>query len=192
MPENVTSETRQSRTKAGAPQPVAPVDGQIVHADAVPFKWEGSAGSAPYVFQISEDPEFDEVIATITAGDATALTLYDTLRVDDVADRYWRVRSEKGAWSAPGHFRAASTDHVQGLIAERDERAREASREAFERHLAQEERVPVAVPEDSGVSDRMTAVVLGVIVISFLVLLVILMIFGQVTYPSEAAMPGAG
>jgi hypothetical protein len=171
-----------------APRPLAPIDGQHVDASAVPFSWSDEL-PGPYVFQLARDEQFEDVIATITAGDASSLTLYDTLDVGGDSDVFWRVRSgERGAWCAPAHFVAADMDRVRADRAEQDRLARQRSREALQQHLADEDRVPVVLPEKADLSDRGTAIILGVIVISFILLLVILMVFGQVTYPAEAVV----
>lgn len=186
MPENAT--TSSSPRTAQVPRPLAPVEGQSIDASAVPFSWSDDV-PGPYTFQLAHDEQFDDVIATITAGDATSVTLYDTLEMGGDADVFWRVRAgQRGAWSAPARFVAADMDRVRAERVEQDRLARERSRAALQAHLASEERVPVVLPEKSDLTDRGTAIILSVIVISFIVLLVVLMIFGQVTYPAEAVM----
>jgi hypothetical protein len=176
-------------TDSGAdvvPRPRYPIKGQTADAESVTFAWSETPGVGEYVLQVARDPEFEDQVALVTVGDATSVTLYSTLEAAE-SDYHWRVRAgKKGAWGPAACFRPAGAEHLRNERIAREQRAHEAAAAELRRHMENEERVPVAIPEGSDSSDRTVMIVLSVLIISFIILLVILMIFGHVTYPAEA------
>lgn len=179
--------TPSARTAAkSAPQLVSPIDGALVDAAAVPFRWSDDPGESSYVLQVAGDAQFEEVVATISVGEASGVTLYDTLLDHRDEDLFWRVRSgERGPWSEPAVFHAAGPDRLQAEREKKNRAARETARAALERHLEGEHRMPVVLPEKAD-SDRLAVTLLAAIVVSFVLLLIILFIFGHIEYPAEA------
>jgi len=185
MPDQAT-QTAEKKSTSTLPEPRHPAGGVSVDAAAVPFSWSEVPGVKEYVLQVARDGDFQDVVLTVTAGDTTNLTLYSTLEAAE-ADYHWRVRAGKKApWGPAECFRPSGEERLMSERMERERRAHvEAARE-LQSYLDSEERVPVAIPTDQEIGERGTVVVLSVIVISFILLLVLLMIFGQVTYPAEA------
>jgi hypothetical protein len=166
------------------PQPETPAEGALVDAKTVPFAWSEVPGADNYVLQVAADPNFEDVLVTLSTGPTTALTLYDTLHPHDETDLHWRVRAESARrWSPTACFRPISDRVIAEHRARREQEAA-ARAEAF----VQRETVDIHRPpeEEPLVSDRMALVVLATIVLSFLLLLAVLFVFGQVIYPPEA------
>lgn len=166
---------------------ISPDNGALVDPTAIPFSWEGN-GVDSYVLQLAWDEHFENAITTITVGDRKALTLYDSLSVDQDTPVFWRIREgHKGNWSTSGQFVAASRNSLQSEHLTRNEAARQAARERLTEHLAKDERIPYPMSKDKKMhSDTSTAIYLGAIILTFIALLVLLLIFGQISYPAEA------
>ena len=114
------------------PRPLAPLDGALVDASAVPFSWRGVSGASRYVIQVAPTPGFDRDVIDVDAGSTTSLTLYGTLpmREDDL---YWRVRAEgagEGGWSGYGRFVPTHDDAVEAFRNEQEMARAEAAKDA--------------------------------------------------------------
>lgn len=182
-----TTQARQAAEPApsqAVPHPEAPPEGALVDAQAVPFAWTEVPGASGYVLQVAADADFEDVLVSLSTGPTTALTLYDTLAARDETDLHWRVRTEQSKqWGPAACLRLVSERVIAERQAERERAAAERA-EAFVRQATADIHRP---EEDASLlSDRRTLVVLAMIVLSFLVLLVVLFMFGQVMYPPEA------
>ena len=166
---------------------ISPADGVLVDPITIPFSWEGN-GEDPFILQLAWDENFQKDITTVTVGRKNALTLYDLVTVKEDTPIYWRIREgNKGNWSSAGQFIAASPERLQAERDTSDTAAREAARERLSEYLAEDTRIPypMSMEKKSG-SDKPTAFYLGAIVLTFIALLVLLLIFGQIDYPAEA------
>lgn len=166
---------------------LSPADGVLVDPIAIPFSWEGN-GEDPFILQLAWDENFQKDITTVTVGHKNALTLYDLVTVEEDTPIFWRIRQgKKGNWSSAGRFIAASPERLQMERETSDTTAREAARERLTEYLAEDERIPypMSMEKNSG-SDKSTAFYLGAIILTFVALLVLLLIFGQIDYPAEA------
>lgn len=174
-------------TATEAPQPLAPRDGALVGVAAVPFEWSAVEDAGEYVLQIARDAAFEDVILTLSVGETTAATLHHTLDAWADEDLHWRVRGARsGEWGPAAHFHAASAARLASERAERDRLEHLRVQAALQQHLDGQHRVPVSLPDEEENVERVAVVVLGVIVLSFVILLVFLFLFGQVTFPAEA------
>lgn len=189
MPENAPAPVRASATATAsyAPRPVSPVDEEVVDALAVHFSWEPAAtDGVGYVLQVAGDADFREVLATVSVGSATALTLYDTIPADREGTLHWRVRPEgQKEWGPAASFHVLSSETRAARLAQEEEAARARAEAATRRATADIHR---HLDDDSEhvLSSRLTAAVLVAIVASFLVLILLLMLVGQVVWPAEA------
>ena len=190
MPDPATPTSGQKSAAAlPLPQPQYPTDGQTVDASEVPFAWTAVPDAGEYVLQVARDADFDDIVSTLTAGESTSMTLYSTLEAAE-QDYHWRVRSGKKAkWGPAACFRPTGAERLREAQMERERQAHAQAAAQLQAYLDNEERVPVEISPDQGVSDRTTVIVLSVLIISFILLIVILMIFGQVTYPADAVIP---
>lgn len=164
-----------------------PNNGVLVDPLAIPFSWEGT-GVDSYILQLAWDEDFQNAITTITVGQKNALTLYDLVAVNQDTPVFWRIREgRKGNWSTSGQFIAASQERLLSERNTSDTAAREAARMRLAEHLAHDERIPYPMSRDKKMdTDTSTAIYLGAIVLTFVALLVLLFIFGQIDYPAEA------
>lgn len=130
-----------SPASSEVPRPLAPLDGAVVDASAVPFSWRGVPGAAGYRLQVAASPDFAGDVLEVDAGETTALTLYGALPVRDT-EFVWRIRAEgvagEGAWSGYGRFVASHDDAVEAYRNERDLERSEAAKEAARRREAAE------------------------------------------------------
>jgi hypothetical protein len=172
---------------ATAPQPLSPVEGQVVDALAVPFAWDAPAtDGVRYVLQVASDAAFQDVVATITAGSTASVTLYQSLPQDRDATYHWRVRPDgQRQWGPAAQFQVIGQQTLAAQRAEREAAARARAAAATRRATADIHR-HLDDDNEHKVGSTYTAVVLGVIVGSFLLLILLLFLFGQVVYPAEA------
>jgi hypothetical protein len=185
MPENVSTGAPPHQ-KVAVPEPISPREGATVDVKAVAFEWSQVEGRVEYILQVARDAEFDDVVVAISAGETTAVTLYHTLDAYADTDLYWRVRAgERGSWGPAASFHAAGADRLTAERAQRERAAQAQVRATLERHLEGEHRMPVVLPDETD-SDRRIALILGLLVMSFVILIVILFMFGWITYPAEA------
>ncbi|MEP0548817.1 MAG: hypothetical protein ABJF88_17910 [Rhodothermales bacterium] len=123
------------------PRPLAPLDGAVVDASAVPFSWRGVPGATGYRLQVAASPDFAGDVLEVNAGETTALTLYGALPVRET-ELVWRVRAEgipgEAAWSGYGRFVASHDDAVEAYQNERDVERTEAAKDAARRREAAE------------------------------------------------------
>jgi hypothetical protein len=75
--------------RSASPQPVTPVNGEVV-AEQPTFRWHSVPAARSYTVQVAQDDTFRNPIATITTG-STGYTSLATLPAD--TDLYWRVRA---------------------------------------------------------------------------------------------------
>ena len=129
------------RTSSDVPRPLAPLDGAVVDASAVPFSWRGVPGATGYRLQVASSPDFTGDVLDVDAGETTALTLYGALPVRDT-EFVWRIRAEgiagEAAWSGYGRFVASHDDAVEAYQNEQDHTRAEAAKEAARRREAAE------------------------------------------------------
>jgi hypothetical protein len=126
---------------SAVPRPLAPLDGAVVDASAVPFSWRGVPGATGYRLQVAARPDFTDDVLEVDAGATTSLTLYGALPVRD-AEFAWRVRADgvgsESAWSGYGRFVASHDDAVEAYQNERDHERSSAAKEAVRRREAAE------------------------------------------------------
>ena len=158
------------------PEPIQPVAGAPVDGSAATFSWHPVPGATRYRIEIGPSPGFDEDEDTvlIDAGFSTHLTVFDMLPEEGTIF-YWRLRAGTPEgwlpWSAPQPFEASTDQHVLEY-----EAAREASRaEAEMRATRDEEAERSSPPFLSGDTPlRRQVLVLGIMLVSFVVLMVLL------------------
>lgn len=157
------------------PEPITPQAGAPVDGPAATFSWTGIAEASAYRLEIATSPAFDDVVCAIDTGASTHLTVYEMLP-EDGSMFYWRVRGRSAdgwlPWTAPQPFEASTDQHVETY-----ETARETSRAKAEARATQEEEEQQALlpPFLLGDTPRWrTALVMGVMVVSFVALIVLL------------------
>lgn len=161
-------------------------------ADAAPFAWSEVPGAENYTLQVASDEEFSDTLVNLSTGPVTELTLYQSLPSGEPRLLYWRVRAAGSKkWGPAARFHAAAAEVIEA-------KRREHAQAAAARKPApprREEHAPLYRPslEDtsgSRVGEGQIMLLLGFFLVSFIVLLVVLFVFGQVAYPGEAVLPG--
>lgn len=170
-----TAQPASDDTLANVPDLVTPGTGAPVDGSAATFSWTPVMEASTYRIEIATSPAFDDVISTIDTGASTHLTVFEMLP-EDGSMFYWRVRGRNAdgwlPWSAPQPFEASTDQHVETY-----EAARTPTPAREEAPTTQEEEEPATSlpPFLLGDTPRWrTALVMGVMIVSFVALVVFL------------------
>jgi len=182
MPETASAPAQA----VAAPHPLSPNGGERVDALTVEFSWSAVPGAEDYVLEVASDGDFKEPLVSLHTGPTTSVTLYDSLPAEQEQEVHWRVRAaDRKAWGPAGHFRALDPEALFDLEAERAAaEAPPAVHPEWEARRA-EATAALSLEDREMVNPTQVALVLGVIVVSFVLLLLVLLFMGQVTFQGE-------
>lgn len=193
MPENAPAPIQVPTSAPAVPRPQAPVEGRVVDADAAPFAWSEVPGAENYTLQVAADAEFTDTLVNLSTGPVTELTLYQSLPSGEPRLLHWRVRAAGSKkWGPAARFHAASAEVIE--VKRREHAQAEAAKKPAPQPRHEDHgpihRPPMEDTNDSRIGEGQIMLLLGFFLVSFLVLLVVLLVYGQVAYPGEATLPG--
>lgn len=165
------------------PEFVLPADGAAVDAAYATFEWTAAVTASGYRFQVSEGPDFQNLVVDASVGDTTSLTLFETFRPDGII-RFARVQvlnvDGGGAFSKAVRFRPLSDVEVERERASQRSRLRkvEAVRAPVLRIDSGDAKMQVELPpfRTGTTSAGLAAVFTGVILLSLVMLLAIMLL----------------
>ncbi|MCB0717676.1 MAG: hypothetical protein KDD65_04480 [Bacteroidetes bacterium] len=176
-----------------APSPVSPVN-STADGSAISFSWSTVPNAADYEISVAGTTDFGADAVTVRTGATNTLTLYQ-LFPEDGRTLHWRVRALSAGqwteWSGPARFIAGTTDapaggtptrpgaSTQKAIERQSDRPAAASSQTMRQGPAPaagptRETIAVDTLDGSATLGRAAGYV-GIMIVSFIVLLLVLM-----------------